>query len=61
MLEDATGAVNHEPDCLRLDVIQDGADASRIWLYEVYVGEAAFNAHLHAPFHQVARYRQRLV
>ena len=61
MLEDATGAVNNEPGCLRFDVIQDGADANRIWLYEVYVGEADFNVHLHALFHQVARYRQRLV
>ena len=49
MLEDAKGSVNNEPGCLRFDVIQDGADANRIWLYEVYVDEAAFKAHLEAP------------
>ena len=49
MLDDAKGSVNNEPGCLRFDVIQDGADANRIWLYEVYVDKAAFQAHLKAP------------
>lgn len=49
MLDDARGSVNNEPGCLRFDVIQDGADANRIWLYEVYEDEAAFQAHLQAP------------
>jgi quinol monooxygenase YgiN len=49
MLDDAKGSVNDEPGCLRFDVIQDAADANRIWLYEVYVDEAAFQAHLQAP------------
>ena len=35
MLEDAQGSVRDEPGCLRFDVIQDGGDANRIWLYEV--------------------------
>jgi quinol monooxygenase YgiN len=30
-------------------VIQDANDANRIWLYEVYKDEAAFQAHLQAP------------
>jgi (4S)-4-hydroxy-5-phosphonooxypentane-2,3-dione isomerase len=49
MLDDAKGSVNDEPGCLRFDVIQDAADPNRIWLYEVYVDEAAFQAHLQAP------------
>ena len=40
MLGDAKGSVNNEPGCLRFDVIQEGADPNRIWLYEVYVDEA---------------------
>ena len=49
MLDDAKGSVRDEPDCLRFDVIQDGSDPNRIWLYEIYVDEAAFQAHLQAP------------
>ena len=49
MLDDAKGSVNHEPGCLRFDVIQDSGDPNRIWLYEVYVDEAAFEAHRQAP------------
>ena len=49
MLGDAKGSVNNEPGCLRFDVIQEGADPNRIWLYEVYVDEAAFQAHTRTP------------
>ena len=49
LLEDARGSVNDEPGCLRFNVIQDAADANRVWLYEVYVDEAAFQAHTQAP------------
>ena len=49
ILDDARGSVNNEPGCLRFDVIQDGADENRIWLYEVYRDEAAFQAHLQTP------------
>ncbi|MEX1018210.1 MAG: putative quinol monooxygenase [Litorilinea sp.] len=49
MLGDAQGSVNDEPGCLRFDVIQDGADPNRIWLYEVYTDEAAFQAHQQMP------------
>ena len=41
MLDDARGSVNDELGCHRFDVIQDGADPNRIWLYEVYDDEAA--------------------
>ena len=49
MIGDASGSVNDEPGCLRFDVIQDAEDSNRIWLYEVYVDEAAFHAHTQAP------------
>ncbi|MYF99386.1 antibiotic biosynthesis monooxygenase [Candidatus Poribacteria bacterium] len=49
MLDDAIGSVRDEPGCLRFDVIQDGADENRIWLYEVYVDEDAFKAHMETP------------
>lgn len=49
MIGDARGSVNDEPGCLRFDVIQDANDENRIWLYEVYKDEAAFQAHTQAP------------
>ena len=49
MISDARGSVNDEPGCLRFDVIQDANDPNRIWLYEVYKDEAAFQEHLNAP------------
>ena len=49
IIEDAKGSVNDELGCLRLDVIQDAADPNRIWPYEVYRDEAAFQAHTEAP------------
>jgi autoinducer 2-degrading protein len=49
MLDDAKGSVKNEPGCLRFDVIQDGGDPNRIWLYEVYVDEAAFQVHMQTP------------
>ncbi|MDE0186435.1 MAG: putative quinol monooxygenase [Candidatus Poribacteria bacterium] len=49
MLDDAKGSMKNEPGCLRFDVIQDSGDPNRIWLYEVYVDEAAFEAHRQAP------------
>jgi (4S)-4-hydroxy-5-phosphonooxypentane-2,3-dione isomerase len=49
MLGDAIGSVEDEPGCLRFDVIQDEADANKIYLYEVYKDDAAFQAHTQAP------------
>ena len=49
LLDDARGSVNDEPGCLRFDVVQDAADANRVWLYEAYKDEAAFHAHTLAP------------
>ncbi len=49
MIDDAKGSVSNEPGCLRFDVIQDANDPNRIWLYEVYKDEAAFQQHMEAP------------
>ena len=45
LLPNAQGAANTEPGCLRFDVIQDAGDTNRLWVYEIYVDEAAFHAH----------------
>ena len=49
ILDDARGSVNDEPGCLKFDVVQDANEPNRIWLYEVYKDEAAFQAHTQAP------------
>ena len=49
MLDHAPRFVNDEPGCLRFDVIQDAGDPNRIWLYEVYKDEAAFQQHVQSP------------
>ena len=53
LMVDAKGANNDEPGCLRFDAVQDADDDHRIWLYEVYKDEAAFQDHLKAPQFQV--------
>ena len=49
LLDDAKGAVNDEPGCLRFDVLQDSSDPNRLWVYEVYRDEEALKAHMQAP------------
>jgi D-3-phosphoglycerate dehydrogenase / 2-oxoglutarate reductase len=38
-----------EPGCLQFDVVRDGEDPRRVFLYEVYADEAAFQAHRGMP------------
>ena len=49
LTENARSAVRDEPGCLRFDLVQDGNDDRKIWIYEVYVDEAAFHAHTRTP------------
>ena len=49
IVADARGSVSDEPGCLRFDVIQDANESNRIWLYEVYKDEAAFQEHGRSP------------
>ena len=37
--------VEAEPGCLRYDLLQDLADPNRIHVYEVFMDDAAFEAH----------------
>jgi autoinducer 2-degrading protein len=48
-LEDARGSQNDEPGCLRFDVVQDDADPNKIYFYEVYTSEEAFQEHVKTP------------
>ena len=49
ILLDAKSSVQDEPGCVRFDVIQDEADPNRIYLYEVYKDEDAFEFHKTTP------------
>ena len=49
IIADARGSLNNEPGCLRFDVVQDPENTNRIWLYEVYTDEQAFQAHTRTP------------
>ena len=49
LLDDARGANEDEPGCLRFDVLQDDSDPNRVHLYEVYRDDAALDAHRQAP------------
>ena len=55
-LDDARSSLRDEPGCLRFDVLADQQDPGRFQLYEVYLDQAAFDAHLRSP--QLALFRQ---
>ena len=46
MLLNSKGSLTNEKGCFQFDVSQDTADSNRIYLYEVYEDEKAFQAHL---------------
>ena len=54
LLPNAQAAVATEPGCLRFDVIQDAGDPNRVWVYEIYVNEAAFNYHTQTEHYRKA-------
>jgi autoinducer 2-degrading protein len=49
MEANARASAKDEPGCLRFDVSRDLEDTSLIHLYEVYLDEAALDAHRSAP------------
>jgi autoinducer 2-degrading protein len=51
---DVTGKTHqNEPGMLiRFDIIQDSTDPNRLFVYEVWRDEQAFNAHLQAPYYK---------
>ncbi len=48
-LENAKATRETEPGCRQFDVLVDPTDATRVAFYEVYDGEAAFQAHQQTP------------
>ena len=42
---DAEGSVGREPGCRRFDILRDPALPDRVYFYEVYDDEAAFERH----------------
>ena len=48
MIVNATASRQKEPGCLQFDVCADPAKPERIFLYEIYIDRAAFDAHLSA-------------
>ncbi|MGQ7958611.1 putative quinol monooxygenase [Pseudomonas sp. SP16.1] len=55
MRVNAAASVRDEPGCLTFDVLRDRSDADLVWLYEVYVDEAAFEAHMRTPHFLASR------
>jgi quinol monooxygenase YgiN len=49
MLENARASLTQEPGCRQFDVCVDPGVPATIFLYELYVDRAAFDAHLAAP------------
>ena len=47
--ENARASVANEPGCLQFDVVRPQDTPSRLFLYEVYADQAAFDAHIKMP------------
>lgn len=55
MRVNAAASVRDEPGCLTFDVMRDRSDPDLVWLYEVYVDEAAFEVHMQTPHFLASR------
>ena len=58
LVEVARISVEEEPGCLRLDVVQDGNDPNRIWVYEVFKDQATLDTHMQSPHY--LKYREAI-
>jgi len=47
--ENARASVANEPGCLQFDVVRPQDSPNRLFLYEVYADQAAFDAHIKMP------------
>ena len=47
--DNARASVKREPGCLRFDVCTSPEDPAHVFLYEIYIDRAAFDAHLTTP------------
>ena len=50
---DALGSERDEPGCVRFNVLQDDSDENVYYFYEVYVDDAAVEAHRAAPHYAI--------
>jgi (4S)-4-hydroxy-5-phosphonooxypentane-2,3-dione isomerase len=53
ILANARQSVKDEPGCHQFDVCQDPGKPEQFFLYEIYEGEAGFNAHLATAHYKV--------
>jgi (4S)-4-hydroxy-5-phosphonooxypentane-2,3-dione isomerase len=53
ILANAKQSVKDEPGCHLFDVCQDPKQPDKFFLYEIYEGEAGFNAHLATAHYKV--------
>ncbi len=53
ILANARQSVKDEPGCHQFDVCVDPAKPEQFFLYEIYEGEAGFNAHLATQHYKV--------
>jgi quinol monooxygenase YgiN len=49
VLKQARNSLTREADCHRFDVSIDAKDGCRVFLYELYTDEAAYQAHRQTP------------
>jgi autoinducer 2-degrading protein len=49
VMAQARTSLEREPECRHFDVCQGPNDERRVFLYELYVGDAAFADHLRSP------------
>lgn len=49
ILDNAAASVRDEPGCRQFDVMTPTDGGNRVFLYEIYDDEAAFQAHLKTP------------
>ncbi len=52
---DSLGSERDEPGCVRFNVLQDAGDENVYYFYEVYVDDAAVDAHRATPHYAVWR------
>ena len=49
MLQNAQASVKNEPGCLQFDVLTPDNEPDKVFLYEVYENDEAFEQHLQTP------------
>lgn len=55
MRNNAAASVRDEPGCISFDVLLDRSDSDVVWLYEIYVDEAALDDHMRTAHFMASR------